>query len=63
MRATLATGEPANFSFLADELFRRFTFKRSVSNVRSHVLKHMAELLDQPLKRGPNPRRRWQRKG
>lgn len=63
MRATLATGEPANFSFLADELFRRFTFKRSVSNVRSHVLKHMAGLLDQPLKRGPKPRRRWQRKG
>jgi hypothetical protein len=63
LRTTLATGEPANFSFLADELFRRFAFKRSASNVRSHVLNHMAELLLVPLKRGPKPRRRWQRKG
>ena len=63
LRTTLATGEPANFSFLADELFRRFAFKRSASNVRSHVLNHMAELLLEPLKRGPKPRRRWQRKG
>jgi hypothetical protein len=63
LRATLATGQPANFSFLADEIFRRFAFKRSISNVRNHVLKHMAELLHEPLKRGPKPRRRWQRKG
>lgn len=63
LRITLATGEPANFSFLADELFRRFAFKRSASNVRRHVRKHMPELLLEPLKRGPKPRRRWQRKG
>ena len=63
LRITLATGEPANFSFLADELSRRFGFKRSASNVRSHVRNHMPELLHGPLKRGPKPRRRWQRKG
>lgn len=63
LRTTLATSKPANFSFLADELYRRFAFKRSTSNVRSHVRKHMAELLHEPLKRGPKPRRRWQRKG
>lgn len=63
IRLTLATGEPPNFSFLADELSRRFTFRRSVSNVRNHVRKHMSELLREPLKRGPKPRRRWQRKG
>ena len=63
LRITLATGEPANFSFLADEIFRRFAFKRSASNVRGHVRKHMPELLLEPLKRGPKPRRRWQRKG
>lgn len=63
LRITLTTGEPANFSFLADELSRRFGFKRSASNVRSHVLNHMPELLQEPLKRGPKPRRRWQRKG
>ena len=63
LRLTLATDAAPNFSFLADELHRRFAFKRSASNVRSHVLKHMAELLRKPLKRGPNPRRRWQRKG
>ncbi len=51
MRAILATGEPSNFSFLADEFFRRFSFKLCVSNVRNHVLKHIAALLDQPLKR------------
>lgn len=63
LRLTLVTGEPPNFSFLADELYRRFTFKRSASNVRNHVRKHMPELLREPLKRGPKPRRRWQRKG
>lgn len=63
LRITLATGEPVNFSFLADELSRRFGFKRSASNVRSHVRNHMPELLREPLKRGPKPRRRWQRKG
>jgi hypothetical protein len=63
LRLTLATEAVANFSFLADELHRRFAFKRSASNVRSHVLKHMAELLREPSKRGPKPRRRWQRKG
>ena len=63
LRLTLATDAAPNFSFLADELHRRFAFKRSASNVRSHVLKHMAELLRKPLKRGPEPRRRWQRKG
>jgi hypothetical protein len=63
LRDALNTGEPANFSFLADELFRRFAFKRSASNVRNHVRNHMAELLFEPLKRGPKPRRRWQRKG
>jgi hypothetical protein len=63
LRTTLATGEPANFSFLAAELFRRFGFKRSCSNVREHVRTRMPELLREPLKRGPKPRRRWQRKG
>jgi hypothetical protein len=63
LRSTLATGKPVNFSFLADELSRRFGFNRSASNVRNHVRKHMAELLHEPLKRGPKPRRRWQRKG
>ena len=63
LRSPLATGAAPNFSFLADELFRRFAFKRSVSNVRSHVLKHMAALSHEPLKRGPKPRRKWQRKG
>lgn len=63
LRITLATGEPANFSFLADELSRRFGFKRSASNVGSHVRNHMPGLLRDPLKRGPKPRRRWQRKG
>lgn len=63
LRSTLATGESANFSFLADELFRRLALKRSASNVRSHIVNHMPELLLEPLKRGPKPRRRWQRKG
>jgi hypothetical protein len=63
LRTTLAMGEAANFSFLADELCRRFGFKRSVSNVREHVRTRMPELLREPLKRGPKPRRRWQRKG
>lgn len=63
LRLTLATDATPNFSFLADELHRRFAFKRSTSNVRSHILKNMAELLREPLKRGPKPRRRWQRKG
>lgn len=63
IRMTLATGEAANFSFLADELQRRFSFKRTASNVRNYIRKNMAELLDGPLKRGPKPRRRWQRKG
>jgi hypothetical protein len=61
LHITLVTGEPANFSFLADEIFRRFAFKRSASNVRSHVHKHRLDLLHAPLKRGPKPRRRWQR--
>lgn len=63
LRTTLATGEPANFSFLADELVRRFNFRRSASNVREHIRRRMPELLREPLKRGPKPRRRWQRKG
>lgn len=63
LRLTLATDATPNFSFLADELHRRFAFKRSTSNVRNYVLKHMVELLRAPLKRGPKPRRRWQRKG
>jgi len=63
LRQILATNATPNFSFLADELERRLAFKRSASNVRSHVRKHMAELLREPLKRGPKPRRRWQRKG
>lgn len=33
LRITLAMGEPANFSCLADELLCRFAFKRSASNV------------------------------
>ena len=63
LRTALAKGVPPNFSFLADELYRRFAFKRSTSNVRNQVKKHMSELLHEPLKRGPKPRRRWQRKG
>lgn len=63
LRDALATGAAPNFSLLADELERRFAFKRSVSNVRNHVRKHMSGLLREPLKRGPKPRRRWQRKG
>ena len=63
LRASLATGAAPNFSLLADELDRRFAFKRSASNVRGHVRKHLSGLLREPLKRGPKPRRRWQRKG
>lgn len=63
LRATLATRQLVNFSFIADELNRRFAFKRSASNVRKYLRKHMPELLGEPLKRGPKPRRRWQRKG
>ncbi len=63
MQRLLATGEKPNFSFIRDELERRFGFTRSISNIRNHALAHMAGLLSKPLSRGPKPRRRWQRKG
>lgn len=63
MRQILEVDEEPNYSFIRDELERRFGFQRSVSNVRNHVTRHMGALLRKPPKRGPKPRRRWQRKG
>lgn len=63
MRRVLEVDEEPNYSFIRDELERRFGFLRSSSNIRNHVLKNMGPLLRKPLKRGPKPRRRWQRKG
>lgn len=59
----LATGEQPNFAFFSDELARRFGFRRAASNIRAHVREHLADLLREPLRRGPKPRRRWQREG
>jgi hypothetical protein len=63
LRDALVTGEQPNFAFLADELTRRFGFRRAASNIRHHVREHFPELLREPLRRGPKPRRRWQREG
>ena len=63
IKQVLKIDEEPNYSFIRDEIKRRFAFSRSVSNIRNHVLKNMAHLLREPLARGPKPRRRWQRKG
>ncbi len=63
MHQILQVDEEPNYSFIKDELERRFDFCRSISNIRNYVLKNMGDLLKKPLKRGPKPRRRWQRKG
>src|SRR5690606_20549921 len=63
LRDALATGTEPNFALPADELARRFGFRRAASNTRAYVREHLASLLREPLRRGPKPRRRWQREG
>jgi len=55
----LPHSQPLNFALLADELERRFGFKRSRAAVAAYVRQQFPHLVP-PLKRGPKPRRRWQ---
>lgn len=50
---------PLNFALLADELARRFEFRRSRAAVAAYVRQRFPRLIP-ALPRGPKPRRRWQ---
>lgn len=51
---------PPNFAQLADELQRRFTFKRDRATLAAYAAAHHSDL-HTAAKPGPKPRRRWQR--
>jgi hypothetical protein len=59
LREILPHSQPLNFALLADELERRFGFKRSRAAIAAYVRQQFPELVP-ALKRGPKPRRRWQ---
>jgi len=50
---------PLNYALLADELQRRFGFRRSRGTLAALVQRRYAHLVQAP-RRGPKPRRRWQ---
>lgn len=56
----LAECRPHNFAHLADELQRRFSFKRDRATLAAYAARHHPEL-HTAAKPGPKPRRRWQR--
>lgn len=58
--ALLKVSAPLNFALLADELHRRHGFIRSRAAVAAFARQHCPELLAEPLRRGPKPKRRWQ---
>lgn len=51
--------QPLNFALLADELERRYGFRRSRAAVAAYVRQHFPTQLPK-LPAGPKPRRRWQ---
>ena len=55
----LPHSQPLNFALLADELERRFGFKRSRAAVAAYVRQQFPQRVG-ALKPGPKPRRRWQ---
>lgn len=55
----LPLSKPLNYAFLAEQLERRFQFKRARASVAAYVQEHHPALIArQPP--GPKPRRRWQ---
>jgi hypothetical protein len=59
LEAFLPSCRPLNYALLADELYRRFGFRRSRAAVAAVVQQRYASLIS-PAPRGPKPRRRWQ---
>ena len=55
----LPHSQPLNFALLADELERRFNFKRSRAAVAAYVRQQFPDRVP-TLRPGPKPRRRWQ---
>jgi hypothetical protein len=51
--------QPFNFALMADELAKRFAFRRSRAAVAAYVRLHFPNQVA-PLRTGPKPRRRWQ---
>jgi len=60
LKAFVPLQNPPNFQLVADELDRRFGFKRHRQSVATFVRTHFPDLIRQPEPR-PRARRRWER--
>jgi hypothetical protein len=59
LQEILPLSKPLNYAFIAEQLDRRFQFKRARSSVADYVQEHYPALVAQHPP-GPKPRRRWQ---
>ena len=59
LQEILPLSKPLNYAFIADQLERRFQFKRARSTVADYIQEHYPVLLAQHPP-GPKPRRRWE---
>jgi hypothetical protein len=59
LQEILPLSRPLNYAFLADQLERRFNFKRARSTVADYIQEHYPMLIAQNPP-GPKPRRRWE---
>jgi hypothetical protein len=59
LKEILPVSKPLNYAFIAEQLDRRFQFKRARSSVAAYIQEHYPNLIA-PNPRGPKPRRRWQ---
>jgi len=59
LKEILPLSKPLNYAFIADQLERRFKFKRARSTVADYLQEHYPQLIAQNSP-GPKPRRRWE---
>jgi hypothetical protein len=59
LKEILPLSKPLNYAFLAEQLERRFQFRRARASVAQHIQEHFPTLIAKNPP-GPKPRRRWQ---
>lgn len=59
IKEILPLSNPVNYAFIADQLERRFKFKRARSSVAEYIQEHFPNHVP-PHPPGPKPRRRWE---